>query len=158
MGALRRCQGAGRDLHDARKPHDGPRGSKHGPKAVQDGPKTAQEGPKTAQETSKTAQEAPKTAPRGGPDGGSARIFRALDPRGPRETPRGPQRGRIGSHHWLAVPVVNFSTDGIYTRHYWIIYVCFMGRSSGKHWQGDWLACACARAFHRASKKCVHAR
>ena len=43
----------------------------------------------------KTAQEAPKTAPRGGPDGGLERTFRALGPERPpgsaKKTPRGPQ-------------------------------------------------------------------
>ena len=64
--------------------------------ALQDGsrglqycPKPAQEGPKTAQDASKTAQEAPKTAPRGCPDGGPERTFRALSPE---RLPGGPKR------------------------------------------------------------------
>ena len=69
---------------------------------AQEAPKTAPRRPKraprpkTAQEASKTAQEAPKTAPRGGPDGGPERRFRALGLKpqassSPQDAPRGPQ-------------------------------------------------------------------
>ena len=87
-------------IYPHRRPQDGPSRPQDGPRGPQDGPRGPQDGPKTAQEASKTAQEAPKTAPRGGPDAGPARKFRALGhrtppgrPRRSQEAPNRPPRG-----------------------------------------------------------------